>query len=305
MDYPLKKLLVCIDMSAFDDTLIAYAAMFAKTIKAERIYFIHVVRSLEIPEKLKEEFPEMTTPLDESLINKIKPKIEKHISEDDISYQIGIKEGNVTENILKWSKIKQVDLILMGRKQKSQGSGVNPTRIANISLCSVLIVPKSPPLSIKNIFAPIDFSLYSKRAISRSLTIRASESDKIFLQNVYRVPSGYHYTGKTYQEFANIMEENAKNDFKIFLKKYDLNAQDFEFSAIMGENDDPADLIFQEAKKVNSELIIIGSRGRTTAASLLLGSVAIALLRYNFEIPCFIVKNKNENMGFFQALMQI
>uniref|UniRef100_UPI00404B6DA7 universal stress protein n=1 Tax=Fulvivirga sp. TaxID=1931237 RepID=UPI00404B6DA7 len=305
MFYPLKRLLVCLDMTEFDEVLIEYTAMFAKAVKAEKIYFIHVVKSLEIPEKLMEEFPEMDTPLDETIVSKIRPLVLNHLPEEEFSWQIGIKDGNITENILKWAKIKHVDLIMMGRKPAEQGTGSNPSRIANVSLCSILMVPQVPPKTLHNIFIPIDFSPYSFRGIQRALSIRDKNTATICLQNVYKVPSGYHYTGKSMEEFAEIMKVNSIRDYEMFIKKNELNSEDFTYITSLDTNDDPADVISKEAKKQGSDLIIIGSRGRTAVASLLLGSIAVALLRHNFHIPLFIVKNKNENMGFFQALMRI
>lgn len=305
MLYPLKRLLICLDLSEMDDVLIQYTVMFAKAMKVEKLYFIHVVKSLEIPEALKKEFPEMDTPLDETLVDQIKPHIDKYNKTDPIDYQIGIKDGNVTENILKWSKIKQIDLIIMGRKNPDQGTGANPSRIANISLCSVLMVPNNPSATLKNVFVAIDFSAYSHRAVARALQFKQNCGAEVTVQNVYRVPTGYHYTGKSYKEFAEIMSANSAKDLDVFIKKYDLDRSDFKFITSLDDDDKPADKIFIEASRHKADLIMVGSRGRTTAASLLLGSVAIALLRYNFTTPFFIVKNKDQNLGFFQALMRI
>ena len=215
MLYPLKRLLICLDLTEMDDVLIQYTALFAQKMNVEKLYFIHVAKSLEIPEALKKEFPEMDTPLDETLIDQIKPKIKKYINTDEIEYQIGIKDGNVTENILKWSKIKQVDLIIMGRKSPDQGTGANPSRIANISLCSVLMVPNNPSPTLKHVFVAIDYSAYSHRAVARALDFKKCCGAEVSVQNVYRVPKGYHYTGKTYEEFAEIMSKNASKDLDV------------------------------------------------------------------------------------------
>ena len=53
------------------------------------------------------------------------------------------------------------------------------------------------------------------------------------------------------------------------------------------------------------DLIVIGSKGRTRAASLLLGSVAVKLLDMNCYMPMIIVKNQQKNMGFLQALFRL
>lgn len=303
--YPLKRILVCLDMTDTDDILIRYAAMFGKTVQCEKLYFIHCVKSLELPEQLRKEFPEMAIPLDETITQQLQENISRHIDPNDMSYDIGVKDGNTTENILKWANIKHVDLIVMGRKPSELGTGVNANRIANVSPCSVLMIPQETKMTLNKIFVPIDFSPYSHRAILRALTIKEKNDTKIVLQNVYHVPSGYHTTGKKYEEFAEIMNDNAHKSYERFLKKNKLNEANFKFITTLDGDNHPGDRIATEAQQNGADLIMIGSRGRTTAASLLLGSIAVALLKYNYSIPCFIVKNKNENMGFFQALMKL
>ena len=60
---------------------------------------------------------------------------------------------------------------------------------------------------------------------------------------------------------------------------------------------------FSEEK--NLDMLLVGSQGRTAAASLLLGSVSEEMLHYENNIPLFIVKKKDSNMGFFEALFKL
>jgi len=38
---------------------------------------------------------------------------------------------------------------------------------------------------------------------------------------------------------------------------------------------------------------------------MLLGSVALELIKYDREIPYMLIKDKRENLGFFAALMKV
>jgi nucleotide-binding universal stress UspA family protein len=64
-------------------------------------------------------------------------------------------------------------------------------------------------------------------------------------------------------------------------------------------------MIFNAAKSSRADLLIMGSRGRSKASAMLMGSVADGLVRINREIPLLVVKNKNENLDFFDALLKL
>ena len=52
-------------------------------------------------------------------------------------------------------------------------------------------------------------------------------------------------------------------------------------------------------------MLLVGSQGRTAAASLLLGSVSEKMLHYENHIPLLVVKEKGGNLGFFEALFKL
>ena len=43
---PYKRIMVALDLSEMDNKVIAYALWFAETMKAQKIYFVHFVKSL-------------------------------------------------------------------------------------------------------------------------------------------------------------------------------------------------------------------------------------------------------------------
>ncbi|MDQ3536989.1 MAG: universal stress protein, partial [Bacteroidota bacterium] len=212
--------------------------------------------------------------------------------------------GDTNETILKAVKNQNADLVIMGRKQSLKGSDGLPKKIVNRSECSVLLIPEAPYRKITNILVPVDFSQFSAVAIKLSLTI-LGQSGKVNCQHVYFVPSGYHKTGKDYNEFAKVMEINAIKDTKEFIKKYKLPKERLEFTYTLDENRDPADKIIGYGKRINTELILMGSKGRTEAASILLGSVAENVVNCNDFFPLLVLKKKNENLGFFDVILRM
>ncbi len=223
----------------------------------------------------------------------------------DHNAQFIYREGSPSQTILEWSEIGYMDLIVMGKKSELKGKGVNPKKIPYISHCSVLFVPEGVKISLDKLFVPIDFSLRSKTGIDQALAFKKNSDAKIVLQHVFTVPQGYHYTGKAYEEFAIVMGENSKKDYEQFMTRNNYDTKGFEDIYTFDDDESPADKIYLEALNHDADLIILPSRGRTKAASMLLGSVAIELLKYSQQIPYMIIKSKTENMSFFQALMKV
>ncbi|MEQ9423982.1 MAG: universal stress protein [Cyclobacteriaceae bacterium] len=302
----LKKILVCLDLTAMDENVIKYAGLMATTMQSESVVFMHINEPLDVPASVRKNFPELygapEGDFKDKMLNSVKQYFPGHANHNS---EFVINEGSPSQQILRWPGMNDVDLIIMGKKSHLKGKGVNPSKIANVSHCSVLFVPEKCEISIDKLFVPIDFSLRSKTAIDQALEIRRNGKSEITLQHVYYVPQGYHYTGKTYEEFTTIMRENSEKAYFQFLKQNGYDASAFKDVYTLDDDDAPADKIYLEALRQNANLIILASRGRTKAASLLLGSVALELIKYDQRIPYMVIKDKRENMSFFAALMKV
>ena len=304
--YPLKRFLVCLDLSPMDKTLLEYVGGLAGHTPDAKIYFIHVSKRFEIPDQLKKSFPGITGPADEIIENNIQNSVNSYFKPlTPVASAIVVKDGNTTEQILKWAKVKEIDVIVMGQKSRLKGSGSNPGKITSVCSSSVLFVPENSQYKLKKILVPTDFSENSAMALEMALGIRKQNSCEILVQSVYKVPTGYHYTGKEYSEFAVIMRKNAEKDMNAFLKKHNVINEDLEVIFSLDDNDKPADVISDVAQARQADLIILGSRGRTAAAAFLLGSVAVQLLQHNKTIPYLIVKDKKSNMSFIEAFKNL
>jgi nucleotide-binding universal stress UspA family protein len=304
--FPFKRVLVALDLSELDDKLIQYALFLTTVIDIDKLYFFHVARTLDLPEELIEKYPDLLAPADESIEHVINEKIKLHFkNKTNLSIQIEVREGNAEDKILRWTDIKEIDLMIMGRKQELNGSGLLPGRIAKTGHCSLLMVPENSEIALKKIMVPVDFSKSSLVALNEAKTLAEKTHAKIILQNTYTVPWGYHTTGKTYEEFSEIMKEHARNHALEFIEKTNLKAPDFEIALSLDEDDMPADKIIQEAVDHKCNLILLASKGRTGLASLLLGSVADKILQTKSDVPVLIIKDRKTNLGFLEALWRL
>ncbi|MEQ9300631.1 MAG: universal stress protein [Cyclobacteriaceae bacterium] len=301
---PYKVALVGLDLTEMDDHIIRQAATMCKMLALERIFFVHVAKDLQLPDELIAKYPGLVDPLDESIETDIMTKVEKYFIEMDVGISIIVKEGHPIDKILKLSKVKNVDLIILGRKKNLDGSGIVSSKIARNCPCSILFVTRDSPVAIDKILVPVDFSEHSALAIQLALHIQENTSIKLQLVHIYGVPIGYYKTGKSLQEFAAIMKTYAEKDHQKFLAKYHfpLNTS---CEYLLTDNGHYPELTYSYAEKNDTDLIIMGSQGRTGIASILMGSVAEKLVYLDSDIPILIIKEKGENMGFFDALMKL
>ncbi|MCV9388054.1 universal stress protein [Reichenbachiella ulvae] len=284
----LDNLLVCLDGTNLDDNLLEYASMMVGFFNNRKTTFIHVA----------------PTNMDTKLHHELKAKVDAKFKVD-CEKEVVVIQGTGANHILGWEGLKDIDLVVLGIKPRSISTGVNATKVLNGSLCSVMLVPVTDKFEVNRVLIPLDFSENSLRSLNTALRIKEHTDIKIFLQHVYFVPTGYSSTGKTYEEFAEIMLKNKKNEYEAFKKQNDLDDSKFEVIFTLDNDQKPSDNIYEMAQEKNVDLIIIASKGRTKAASMLLGSTAVSLVHYDEDVPCLVVKDKNESMSFFDALLKI
>ncbi|MDG1276717.1 MAG: universal stress protein [Algoriphagus sp.] len=305
--YLIKKLIVCLDQTSLDQTLIQYAAFIAQVNQTKKIYFVNVIRNLSIPKEVLEEFPNLV----ENMITERQDQMEAVVNENfpkikGISLNYIVKEGSLSKKILKLSEEKSADMILIGRKVQLQGSGIASLRLARRASCSLLIVPEGSTPKLKKLLVPSDFSDYSKDALEEAVMIANKHGKvEIICQNVFAVPSGYHFTGKTYEEFTAIMQMHAEISYKKFIRKIDTKGVKITPIYTQDDDDDPVQEIVAKALETEADGIIIGAKGRTAATALFIGSMAERLIQFNDSLPLLVTRPKGKNAGILDYILEI
>jgi nucleotide-binding universal stress UspA family protein len=299
-----SKAMIGLDLTEMDDILITKTIVFMEFLGIDKCYFVHVAKDLAVPQEILDKHPELIAPGDESLEAAISDKLKAKNFPSSIEVEIFAMEGNPLDTFLRWARIKNVDLIIMGRKETLQGSGSLAKGIAKKAPCSILMLQeKRPPSLPKKIMVPTDFSDHTEMIYNFSERICDDLQAELVPVHLYEVPHGYSKTGKSFEEFSEIMKENANKDFKKFIHKN--NHRNLECHFVLNESGDEGKLLLEEATKMGADMILLGSRGRTQSAAILLGSVAEKLVMVNNVLPMLIFKKKGETVGFFEALFRI
>ena len=163
----LNRILIGLDLTELDKTLIQYTRYLTKIFDIDKVYFIHVAESLHLPEEITTKYPNLIAPVDETIKRDITASIDQYFTnKNNIEYSIIVREGNPTDKILSWSDIKEIDLMILGKKNKLSGSGVLPGKLVKMGHCSVLFLPENSNPEITRVLVPVDFSSSSKVLLS-------------------------------------------------------------------------------------------------------------------------------------------
>lgn len=302
--YRYKRLLVGLSLNNQDGTSIQYAAMISRLAKSERVVFAHVASSLDIPEDLRKEYPELVRPVDEFAKDEMQKLVHDHWDgHPGAQLEFEVDEGSPLIELLRRAKQKEIDLLIMRKRREPLESGSLFEKIARKAPCSVLFIPEGAAPTFKNILVPVDFSENSVDAMDVAVAFASAAGiGEIHCLHVYYVPIGYYKTGKSFEQFAEIMKGHAISHYEDFIKKIDLKG--CYVTPFFKLEKDAAKAIEEVTREHEVDLLIMGAKGRRAGAGVLLDSVTEHEIRTT-TIPIVAVKKKGEGMGLLEALLKL
>lgn len=308
IDMPvIKRLLIGLDLSSNDDHLIEYAAFLARRVQAEKAFFIHVIQKddedIEL-DRLQAAGEQEHHSLEETVRRRMQAEIDKHFAYLACEAHLELKDGNVAQSLLTWTRYIEPDLLLMGMKNAPDDYSKVPSNVVRLINRPMMLIPVDTPKRLHKVVVATDFSQYTAECIDEVRLLADPEDYRILLAHAYRLPSGYHRSGKSEREFCRIMEDNARKKADEFFDEYDIDPTHIELEVIQAD-DSKAAAIGKRAHEIQADLLVMGSRGRTQIAEFLLGSTAAKFINLHLNIPLLIVKNRKGSMDFLDALRNI
>jgi len=145
---------------------------------------------------------------------------------------------------------------------------------------------KEARVSIKKILVPIDGSGYSMRAAMYAIEVSKLQKAQILVIHVIsKFPSDYEYTipsiaGSAIQTYI----ENKRSQVQLWFNEIIKIAKDENVSSIKThifvDAESIADAILSYATQNSIDLIVMGTKGRSSIARFLLGSIANYVLQH-------------------------
>ncbi len=302
---PYSNIMVSLDLTEMDHTLIRFVCQFAEiNPNIQKVYFVHIEKDLEHYTFLDDAPGEEAEPVDEILVKKME---EEFRAVDQLNPQIEVHfetlEGDPLKLLLHWARVKFIDLMITGKKHHTRGKSLILEKLARKSQCSILFVPPEYSRSFKKVLVPVDFSCTTDYEFERISQLSKYMTGTMFIcLHVMEVPSGYSKTGKTLEEFTVLLKEHALTKWKYFKRKYQFENIDMSFDITFRKHRNIAKTIFNYAKEQNVDLIIMGSKEQNWTSLLLIGSVAEKLITYDYDILLLLVKKKGEVFNFLRAI---
>jgi nucleotide-binding universal stress UspA family protein len=144
-------------------------------------------------------------------------------------------------------------------------------------------VKENTMLSLGTILHPTDFSEHSESAFRLACALAWDYKARLVLLHVAPVSMVAYAGGAVPPDpWLDIEEAKAK------LRDLEGQAQGVRVESQVMEGD-PVDMILRAAEETNSDVIVMGTHGRTALSRLLLGSVAESVLR---KAPCPVLTAK-------------
>ena len=184
------------------------------------------------------------------------------------------------------------NLVVVGRKEKSEGSGITAQRIARNFSGNVLFVPANAPLKITKISVPLDYSENSARALEEALHLskKLKNCSVRCVHIVNTAPSNYYLDLKTRTQLDTQFLQSAKIAWEVFIEKNEIKKEEVPIDFVQNINESSSKILSDYFNDQKTDLVVMGAKGHTAFENFLYGSVTETFVdRFN-DCPVMIVR---------------
>ena len=299
-----------------DEPMLAWMAPFLQRAGTKQVYLFHVHDSETDPHTTKVVCSSDTlwdvpvTPsadITERTRDRMHGLAERYLSPVvGLGWQTVLSSEAEVPAILSRAAAWDVDLIVIGRhygdSQFKSTQAVTARRIAEKSTCSVLVLPESAVSNISSVIVPVRYSECSAIALKTAVNVATAFTTRTAALNVYRVSlsGGDRLNSERLQE----LKFRAEEENRLLLQSIENTECVVISQCVAFEGNDPVSVILSAMERANCDLVVIGARGRTGAAGILLGAVTEALIQRS-PVPVLAVKKKGECIDLLHALLSL
>ncbi len=291
-----SRTILALDLSPMDEQLMKYVAAQREAFGIETAYFVHIIENFAMPKNVDVQFLKLFSP-EHPVDEKVREKVGAGLREafgnrPDIECKVEVIEGKPYEKLIHWTQVKEVDLLVVGKKSVSEGSGITARRVARSTRCNVLFVPSDAALKTKNIIVPLDFSIHSRHALQFALDIQ-SRVPGLLVHGLYVVdlpPADYYSRAHPGLGYRAVLMESAEIAYHSFMQESGFSEDAIEMAFVENMRYNIASHIESFASEKAGPLIVMGARGHSPLQTFLFGSITEKLVERASQAPVLIVR---------------
>lgn len=283
----LEKILMPVDVNSKNTEQLSLAIKIAKEYNSE-IMVIYVLPDADV-------HPEIEKLLSKS-INKTLNKVVNAFKTEGISYRKPmILSGNPIDKILQTANDERANLILTGSGNASEKEefklGSTAEKLVRLSDVPVWVAKSNQEMEIKKILCPVDFSDASKRALKNAILLSNNFESTLTILGVYEpiITTSPRIAIDLVATNNELLEEFQK-EMETFLEDFDLKGVNYNIDIQKGI---PDERILLAIEKLDCDLLVMGTNGRSGFSRIMLGSVTEKVIR---KLPCSFVTTKTQDI---------
>jgi nucleotide-binding universal stress UspA family protein len=283
---PFARIAVSLALDASDDTLLAYTRFLKdRSAGAARFRLLHALPPADVAALHAGPWVSM-----DDAVATLTAAAGRHLGEGPHADH-KVVNGAAIDRVLEAAASWGADLIVVGHRKSARGRRSFSRRLAMKATCSVLMVPEGSVPSVDRIVVGIDLSGPSAHALSvASETAAALGLPRITALHA-AMPGVLPLESPGRQDIAKAIDR--------FLAPLDRHGVAVDVQ--IEESGAAASALIHTAARPG-DLIVVGTRGRSEAASTLLGSESEHVLS-SATCPVLVTKDRGARIGLLSALL--
>ena len=270
----MQRIVAATDFSSRSDRAIKRAGLLARQFGSELI-LTHIV---------DEDQPESLVDIEtREALRLLKEQIGALPELGGLDCRVEVITGDPFSGILHVAETVSADLIVMGshRKQLLRDVFVGTTleRVMRTGRRPVLLVNRTEQRPYRSVIAAVDISEASARAVKVAKSLGFLNNVTVTFLHAFFAPAKTQlFVGDAPQDqiesYVESERRKAAEELVAFLERYKLDDKGSDYRI---EEGDAVDVITRAVDELRSDLLVVGTHGRTGISKLLLGSVAEAV----------------------------
>jgi SulP family sulfate permease len=218
------------------------------------------------------------------------------------------RPGDFLDDLLHRAADTRADLLVIGARRH-----IIASRAAMLAPCSVLMVPDDADFSLRRFLVPIDFSESAADALRLGIELSSRVGGVCDVVAVECNDDPWlewdkHSDSMSERVMQFIQESCPGGAVDGIIVEPMAHSTALLRDGVLSfphriEGADIAATIVSVAERVNASVIVLGTRGRTKSASLLLGSVAEQLMQLS-KGPVLVVKRAGHHLGLLEGIVE-